>query len=299
MEELSVSLWGEAEYRLTDTLRANFGLRGDYFDANVDAISEPLNSGSVDDTLFSPSVGLAWQISHGLELYANYGRGFHSNDFRGATISVDPVTGLSVDQVPILVSSEGAEIGARLEHGPFHGTIALFTLDLDSELVFVGDAGATEPNDGSSRVGVESSLFWKPNDWLAADISGAYTDAEFDIQGLDREIPGAVKTVFGGGVTAKLDPFTLSGRLRHFGSAPLIEDGSVSSEPTTLVNFAGSYDWRNLTLSLEVLNVFDSQDADISYFFESQLPGEVSPDGDIHFHPVQPRQLRVSARYNF
>ena len=299
VQELSISLWGEAEYNLTDSLRANIGLRGDYYDADVTALSEALNSGSANDSLLSPSAGLAWRITHGVELYANYGHGFHSNDVRGATISVDLVTGLPVDQVPILVSSEGAEIGARLEHGAFHGSIALFTLDLDSELVFVGDAGATEPNDGSTRTGVEANLFWKPNNWFTADLSGAYTDAEFDIQGPDVEIPGAVKAVFGGGVTAKLDPWTFSTRLRHFGSAALIEDGSVTSEPTTLVNFAGSYDWKNVTLSLEVLNVFDSQDADISYFFESQLAGEATPVGDIHFHPVQPRQLRVSVRYNF
>lgn len=299
VKEISVSLWGEAEYALTDKLRANLGLRGDYFDANVTALSEALNSGSADDNLLSPSAGLAWQVSHGVEFYANYGRGFHSNDVRGATITVDPVTGILADQVPILVSSKGAELGARLEHGDFHGSIALFTLDLDSELVFVGDAGATEPNEGSTRTGIEASLFWKPNDWFAADLSGAYTDAEFDIQGADTEIAGAVKTVFGGGFTAKFDPWTFSTRLRHFGSAPLIEDSSVTSEPTTLVNFSGSYDWKNVTLSMEVLNVLDSEDADISYFFESQLAGEASPVGDIHFHPVQPRQLRISARYNF
>lgn len=100
-------------------------------------------------------------------------------------------------------------------------------------------------------------------------------------------------------LSVMLDPWTFSTRLRHFGSAALIEDGSVTSEPTTLVNFAGSYDWKNVALSLEVLNVFDSQDADISYFFESQLAGEATPVGDIHFHPVQPRQLSVSVRYNF
>lgn len=299
VEEFSLSLWGEGEYALTDRLRATVGLRGDYFDANVNAISDPRNSGSADDTLLSPSVALAWQAVDGVEFYANYGRGFHSNDVRGATISFDPQSGDPADPVPILVRSEGAEIGARLDSGPFHATLALFTLDLDSELVFVGDAGTTEANDASTRTGVEASLFWQPNDWLVADIAAAYTDSDFDIPGTATKIPNTVQSVIGGGVLARLDPVTLSARLRHFGKAPLIEDSSVMSEPTTLVNFSGSYEWRNMTVSLQILNAFNSKDADITYFFESQLPGEAAPVEDIHLHPVEARQTRVSLRYQF
>jgi len=299
VDEVSLSFWTEAEYDLTSTLRATIGLRGDYYDADVTSLSEPLNSGSADDSLFSPSAGLAWRAAEGIEFYANYGRGFHSNDVRGATITIDPLSGAPASQVPILVRAEGFEIGARFERGPFHMSVALFSLELDSELVFVGDAGTTEASDASTRKGIEASLFWKPNDWFVADLSAAYTDANFDIPGSETKIPGAVETVFGGGVLVKQDQWTFSARLRHFGAAPLIEDGSVKSEPTILVNLAASYDWQKVTLSLEVLNIFDAEDADITYFFESQLAGEASPVEDIHFHPVEPRQVRFSLRYNF
>lgn len=299
VEELSFNIWGEAQYALTDTLRATFGLRGDYFDATVSALSDPRNGGSANDSLLSPSAALAWQATDSIEFYANYGQGFHSNDVRGATIAFDPQSGDPATPVPILVRSEGAEIGARFERGPLRATIALFTLDLDSELVFVGDAGTTEANDASSRTGVEAGMFWQPVDWLVADLSAAYTDKEFKIPGNATEIPNTVEGVIGGGVLARLDPFTLSARLRYFGEAPLIEDGSVTSDPTTVVNLSGSYDWRDITLSLELLNAFDSQDSDITYFFESQLPGEAAPVEDIHFHPVEPRQVRVALRYYF
>ena len=84
-------------------------------------------------------------------------------------------------------------------------------------------------------------------------------------------------------------------RLRHFGSAPLIEDGSVRSRSTSLVNleaglaFAGRY-----RLSAALYNAFGSADSDITYFYASQLPGEAEPVDDIHFHPVEPRTVRVS-----
>ena len=299
VEELSLSVWGEAEYALTDRLRAIVGLRGDYYDADVMAISEPLNGGSADDSIWSPSAALAWRATDNLEFYANYGQGFHSNDVRGATIMIDPASGDPVSQVPILVRAEGGEIGARFERGDFNASLAAFVLDLDSELVFVGDAGTTEPNDASTRTGVELSLFWQPTDWLVADLAAAYTDAEFDISGSETDIPGAVESVIGGGLKARFEPWVFSARLRHFGEAPLIEDGSVTSDPTTLVNLGASYDWNHVTFGLDLLNAFDADDADISYFYESQLAGEAGPVEDLHFHPVEPRQVRFSVQYRF
>ena len=78
-----------------------------------------------------------------------------------------------------------------------------------------------------------------------------------------------------------------------------MEDGSLEADGTTVVNFAANVDWRNATFGVELLNAFNSKDEDITYFYESQLAGETSPVEDIHFHPVEPRQLRFSVRYNF
>ena len=132
-----------------------------------------------------------------------------------------------------------------------------------------------------------------------ADLAAAYTDAEFDISGSETDIPGAVESVIGGGLKARFEPWVFSARLRHFGEAPLIEDGSVTSDPTTLVNLGASYDWNHVTFGLDLLTAFDADDADISYFYESQLAGEAGPVEDLHFHPVEPRQVRFSVQYRF
>ena len=176
-----------------------------------------------------------------------------------------------------------------------------FWLELDSELVFVGDAGTTEPNDGSRRFGVEFNAFWRPIDWLVLDATAAYTDAEFrNVAAGEEKIPQAVKSVFGGGVTIQpFEDFTVTLRLRRFAEAPLIEDGSVFSDPTTLVNMGIYKDIGPVRLSLDILNLLDSKDADITYFFESQLPGEATPVPDIHLKPVEPRQIRGSLAINF
>ncbi|NHK27777.1 TonB-dependent receptor [Parvularcula flava] len=300
VEEMSAALYGEAEIQLTPRLRAIGGLRGDYYDVSVDARSEPQNSGDADDSLFSPSIALAWRATDVLELYANYGEGFHSNDARGATISVDPNDGMAVDPVQLLVPAQGSEIGARFENGPIKATLVFFQLDLDSELVFVGDAGTTEPNGATERTGVEATLFWEATDWLVFDASAAYTDASYrDEPGDADEIPGAVESVIGGGAVATWGDLTASLRVRHFGEAPLTEDGSVTSDATTLVNLGTSYDFGRVSVGLDILNLFDSEDNDITYFYESQLAGEASPVADIHYHPVEPRQARLVLKTSF
>lgn len=300
VKELSVSGFAEAELALTPALRAHAGLRADYYHADVDAETLAANSGIADDTMLSPSAGLAWRVAAPLELYANYGQGFHSNDARGATISVEPGSGVPVAPVDLLVRSEGAELGARFERGALNLSVTGFWLKLDSELVFVGDAGTTEPNAGSERLGFEGSLFWEPTLWLAFDISGAVTHARFvDVAPGQNRIPGAVENVVGAGVVTRWRGLTASLRMRHFGSAPLLEDNSRRSDPTTLFNFGATYDWQQLRFGLQVLNLLDSDDADITYFYESRLAGEAAGVEDFNLHPVEPRQIRASVRLSF
>ncbi|MBI1339157.1 TonB-dependent receptor [bacterium] len=299
VEQTSLDAWAEAEVRLSESLRATLGLRADHFDVDVTAISTPANGGSADDSLLSPSAALAWRLSPAVELYANYGQGFHSNDGRGATITIDPVSGDPVERTPLLVRAEGAELGGRIERPRWNAAVAAFWLTLDSELVFVGDGGSTEPNDATERFGVEANAFWTPTDWLTFDASAAWTDAQFDIAGAATEIPGAVESVFAAGALVRLDPATFSIRVRHFSEAPLIEDGSVTSDPTTIFNTAATWDAGPATFSIEILNLFDAEDADITYFYESRVAGEPAGVEDRHFHPIEPRQLRVGVRYRF
>ena len=298
--ERSAALLADAELDLTDRLRLGAGLRGDAYEAEVTGVSLPANSGAADDAILSPNARLAYRAADGLELYASYGRGFHSNDARGATISMDPASGEAADRVPLLVRAKGAELGARLERGRFTGTLAGFRLDLDSELVFVGDAGDTEASGATRRYGVEATAFWRPTDWLVLDVGGSYTDAAFtDVSSDEDEIPGAIETVVSGGAVARWRDLTGSVRLRRFGEAPLKEDGSVRSEPTTVVNAGASYALEDWTITLDVLNVLGSEDADITYFYGSRLAGEPSEVEDVHLHPVEPRQLRAALRRTF
>ena len=300
LSEWSIGGFAEVEVALTEKLRITGGARIDRLAWDVNAFRSA-NSGSGNDTQVSPKFALAYKFTDSIEGYANYGHGMHSNDVRGATIQVDPVSGDSVSNVDALVRSEGAEVGIRYERTKvFNATLVFFTLGLDSELVFVGDAGGTEVNGASTRSGIEFNSFWQLNEWLAMNLSYTHADAEFDdeLSSEDR-IPGAIEDTLSLGINANWsNGLYASAKVRYLGEAPLIEDNSVRSEPSTLINLGIGYRTGQFELGLDLFNATDSNDTDISYFYESRLAGE--PAGGIadqHFRPLEPRTVRGSIKY--
>jgi len=301
VEEFSVGAFVEWELLLTEKLRTSLGIRADYFDFEVHA-QRPANSGSDSDAFWQPNLGLAYTLSDNIELYANYGKGFHSNDVRAAVTTIDPVSGDPADAQDVLVEGEGSELGIRYDNlRGFNIAMALFELEVDSELVFVGDAGTTEPSDPTRRKGIEVNAFWQLTNTLVWDFSAAKSTGYFKgLPSSTNSIPDAHEEVLGTGLTyVGNNGITTSLRLRHFGDAALIEDESVLKDSSTIVNFGTSYAFGKWELGLDVLNLFDADDDDIAYFFESQLPGELTPVADIHFHPSNPRTFRALVKYNF
>jgi outer membrane receptor protein involved in Fe transport len=238
------------------------------------------------------------------EVFLNAGRGFHTNDARGTTITVDPTDSVTpVDPVDAIVPAVGTEVGLRSGVVPgLQLSAALWNLDIDSELLFVGDGGITEPSRASRRYGVELGAYWTPLDWMIVDADYAWSHARFtDPDPAGDRIPGAVETVVSLGLTVnRVSGWSGGARLRYFGPAPLIEDGSVRSDSTAVVNAEAGYRFANgVRALLSVFNLFDADDNDITYLYESQLPGEPEPVADVHFHPVEPRTLRFTLGVSF
>jgi hypothetical protein len=110
-------------------------------------------------------------------------------------------------------------------------------------------------------------------------------------------VPEAVGTVVSAGASVNGFHRTFGSlRWRYFGPRALIENNSVRSNPTSLINVQGGYQVaRNLRLTADVFNLLNAQNSDIDYYFTSRLPGEpLQGVEDIHFHPVVPRTLRVA-----
>jgi hypothetical protein len=293
----------QSEIEWTRVVRTTVGMRADLYMFDVTSDS-PRNSGSGSDGMISPKFTAAFGPWKSTELYANAGMGYHSNDARGAVITVDPKTRDAAERVTPLVRAKGAEIGVRMVAiRGLQSTVSLWYLGLDSELLFVGDAGTTEAGRPSRRVGVEWTNYWRPLRWLITDLDVSFSRARFvDEDPAGARIPGALDRVISAGVTVDSQRRAFGNlRLRHFGPRALVEDASVTSASTTLWNGELGYRvYSRARIVAEVFNLFDAKVADIDYFYTSRLPGEPAAGfDDVHTHPALPRSVRVGLHLSF
>ena len=295
--ESSIGVYGEAIWNPVERLMVIGGLRGDWYRFRTRALAGATSwSGIAKDHGLAPKLGLNYEITDGVALYANWGEGFHSNDARGVTNPVDPAPGI--------VEGTFKEIGARFERGPFILTGVYWWSTIESELIYVGDSGAVEPSDPGRRRGYEITGFVRPTEWLAIDA--VWTGSKSRYQGLpegENFVPGALESSGELGISAIFPEFNAAARARYLGPHPLIEDNSRRGESTLLINLRAAWTPSNLAgfeIYGELLNVFDSKRHDIDYFYATRLPSE-PPEGieDFNSRVVEPQQFRVGIKKTF
>lgn len=303
--EGSVGIFAENATRWTDKFRTVIGVRGDTYRFDVRS-DNAANSGKVVASIGNPKLSLIFGPWAKTEYYLNFGGGFHSNDARGTTLTVDPKSGEPAQKVSPLVRSKGYEAGVRTSFIPgLQTAFSLYRLDFDSELTFAGDAGTTEAGRPSRRTGVELSNYYKLQDWLTLDADLAYARARFndnDPQSIGKFIPGSVEGVASFAVAVdKLGPYFGSVQWRFFGPRALIEDDSVRSKSTSELNGRVGYRInKDLKVELEGFNLMNTKASAIDYYYTSRLPGEpAAGKADVHFHPIESRSLRVSLAATF
>lgn len=218
-------------------------------------------------------------------------------------MTVDPITGAPVSKVTPLVRAKGVDIGTRTAVIPhLQSELTFWALNIDSELIFDGDHGITEPTYASRRYGFEWANYYTPITWFTLDADLAYSHARFVGDPIGPYIPGSPEWVASAGASVdNLSGYLASVRIRYFGSRPLYDDNSVRSEPSTLVYMRVGYQFANAwRILLDVFNVFNAQVSDIDYYYVSRLPGE-PPAGvaDIHTHPEDSREFRLTLSMTF
>lgn len=307
VHESLVGVYGQSTIELAPKARTVIGLRADSLSANVSSLLQPLNSGNANKSLLSPKLALIFGPWAKTELFVDAGSGFHSNDARGMTATVDPKTGDAQQPVPGLVKAHGGELGVRTEVVPgMQSSLALWRLDFDSELTYSGDDGTTSPNGPSSRYGVEWSNHWVPKPWCLVDVDWAWTHARFKDSESDgittgSYVPNSVDQVATGTITLKdFGPWSTSLTERYIGSGPLTSDNSVRSSASLITNLrVGRTLSKKTALTLDVLNLFDRRYNDIEYYYATQLPGEPNPVNGKVVHPGEPRSLRLTLKVSF
>jgi hypothetical protein len=306
VDQQSVGVFAESEVEWSRVVRTTFGVRGDIYHWDVRS-DNPLNSGKQTSGIVSPKVSAAFGPWRGTEFYANWGLGYHSNSGLGVVLRVDPVTGDPVDQSPAFARANGSEFGVRtVAIKGLQTTATVWYLGFDSELVYVGDSGSTEAGPASRRMGVEITNYVYPNRWTNLDLDVSFSRARYrNVPAGENFVPGALNRVISAGIAVDPPAGVNAGpfgglRLRHFGPRPLIEDDSVKSKSTSIVNGEIGYKFSSrIRLLAEGFNLFNAKASDIDYYFESRLRDEPEPVADLHFHAAIPRSGRIALKVSF
>lgn len=303
----------ENKIQWAEKFRSEATLRGDveYFD--VSSLVTAANSGTALKVLPSPKLSLSFGPWFNTEFYAQSGFSFHSNDGRGATQTVEPVSADNpypntlASRIPALIPTKGGEAGVRtaaVSH--LQSTVSLWYLYSSSELQQDGDTGGTVASkQPSNRYGIEWANYYAPLEHVAFDFDLANSKALFTTIDEDdaapnsrggKRVPEAVGLVISSGATFRdYKGFSSSLRLRYFGPRDLTSDGIYRSQATALLNGDVRYQinkkWR---VSAEFLNLLNRRDHDIDYAYASQITPKATPAFTDVFHPVEPFQVRFA-----
>ena len=292
VHERDLGLYVQEEIVFGPRVRAIVGTRHDRFVFDVDALTagprgtlRPSVTGPKASVIVSPAA------TAGLQLFANFGQGFHSNDARAAVS--DPTA-------PVLPASHGYELGVRRTIGRgAEVAAAWWLLDLESEFTWLGDEASTEAGGATRRHGVEIDGRWRvaQHMWVEADA----TVARGRYRGSGEVIARAPRFTFNAGVVVS-DWNQWSGqfRLRHVGDHAAVEDGTVEARGSTVSDVhlrrRLSDRWDAL-VSIE--NIFNTHYREAQTFFPSRLIAEPAAVDDVHFTPGSPRAVRIGIEYQF
>ncbi len=311
-----LGMFAEADARVLPWLRLVAGIRGDRIDVNVDdklGAADPQggdNSGAKGAMRASPKAQIILSPSKYVDGFVDYGRGFHSNDARGAVQHVSPAT--------LMTAATSYETGLRVKPiKDFFVQADAYLIDLDSELVWNGDTGGTSPAGPTRRYGIEVSARYHFRNIVYADADFTVNHARYlenvglDGQPAQRCVTLPVPTcgtfvglapirTFSAGVGARptFGNFTpsLEARVRSISDRPADALNMFTDQGWTLVNIQGGLRWKFVEASLDVQNLFNAAWREVSYTQESRLPYEPKPVVGTTYTPGWPRTVVASAK---
>ena len=283
-------------WELTPRLSVNAALRFDqfYFKYHNLLPTDPLAAVlKAKRNRLSPKLNISYAVSPTVQVYLNTGQGFHSNDTR---VSVLP------NSREILPKATGADLGVTFKPASrLFVNAALWFLDLEQELVYVGDEGIVEPSGKTRRYGLDVSARYQftNNLFADADVNLAKPRARNTEAGA-YYIPLAPTSTSTGGFTYQtLNRFRGSLRYRYVADRAANEDYSLTADGYFLLDAVAAYTVKKLEFKLSAENLLNQAWKEAQFETESRLPNETEPVTEINFTPGTPFFIKAGITYNF
>ncbi len=303
IHERSSGIYANELFRFSDHFRTEVGGRYDYFIFDVEdqlpTDSTHANySGYNYQTLLSPKLNFIYSPSDRLQFFLNAGSGFHSNDARSV---------VQQSNVHNLPRADGAEIGTLFHLGNrFVFSTSIWWMDLENELVYVGDDGTTEIKGPSRRTGIDFSARQQFSSWLYADVDVNVAKNVFinKLYGTqlenDYHIPLAPILTSVGGLTAKFsNGFEAGIRYRYLAERPANESNTVKARKYTVLDLTANYKTKHYKIGVIIENLLNTKWNEAQFDTESRLPFEAQSVDELHFTPGTPLAVKLLLGYIF
>lgn len=303
INQRSTGLYASETFRFSDQLRIEIGGRFDYFIFDVDDLiptdSIHVNySGFNYQTSLRPKFNLIYSPVNRVQIFLNAGSGFHSNDARSV---VQQSNNHSLPNAP------GAEIGTILQvNDRFITTAAFWWLELENELVYIGDEGTTENKGASRRTGIDLSMRYQLTQWLYADVDLNIARNRFIKKLLAEEvsseyyIPLAPSITSTGGLTARFkNGFETTLRYRYLADRPANETNTIKANGYNVFDFTANYFVKRYKVGLQIENLSNTEWNEAQFNTESRLANEITPVEELHFTPGTPLSCKITMTYSF
>jgi outer membrane receptor protein involved in Fe transport len=293
LNQINAWLYADENLDLTSKWRINLGTRIDVYNFDFKDHQYDTASGNVTKALVNPKLNLFYTINNSVQLFAKSGFGFHSNDARAVVIGKLENT---------LPRAFGYEAGSTFKLGErILINTALWGLDLESELVYVGDEGVVEASGRTRRLGIDLGVRYQLSEFLFADADINYNKGFLRDEPADaNRIPLAPTLTSIGGISYKRSSgFNASLRYRYMDNRAAIEDNSIIAKGYFLTDLVMNYSVKKYLFGIAIENLLNVKWNEAQFATESRLQNETASVNELHYTPGTPFFLKASVTYSF
>jgi outer membrane cobalamin receptor len=293
LTQQNASAYLDETLRLTGKFSVNAGLRFDYFDYKFSNLKNDSLSGRKQIPKLSPKLNFYYDVSSSVQLYVHMGYGFHSNDVRSVVLKT------SLNNLPTAL---GYETGSTFKLGKnVVVNAALWGLDLQSELVYVGDEAIVEATGATRRLGGDLSLRWQLTDRFFIDGDLNYSHGRYlGLPKGENFIPLAPSLTSTGGFSYKRSKgLNCSLRYRYLNSRPANQDNSVVAPGYFLLDAVVNYTTPKFQIGLTAENLLNTKWNQAQFNTLSRLKNESVPVDELHYTPGTPFFIKGSIAFFF
>ena len=336
IDEQNLNCWYQQEFVFSPKFRMVWGLRHDYFTfskddkagSSLDSINNglPHATGVSFQSVFSPKLNFILSPNKNVDLFLNFGQGFHSNDARDAVIGsrVSELSntwkngGMNDAQIEsrlrkynfdpgmrntgTLPKATAGEVGLKSRlFDKLHLSVSAWYLHLDKEFVYSGDGGVAELSSSTQRLGVDAEARLAINSWLWADVDISSAKATINNLPAGQNYVPLAPTLTASGGLSMVHEIGWNGslRFRYLSDRPANEDNSIIATGHALMNASVSYHFKQISYAINAENLFNSKWNEAQFATETRLKGENSSVTELCYTPGNPINFQFSVSCKF